>query len=487
MVENRPDWCLSRQRLWGVPIPAFYCKKCSNVLMSPEIIEHVQDIVKEHGSTIWFEKTAGGLLPDGTVCPECGHEKFNKEEDILDVWFDSGISHFAVLEPRKILCSPADLYLEGSDQHRGWFQTSILTAMGINGFPPFKSVLTHGFVVDGEGKKMSKSGGNVISPEQVMKKYGADILRLWVASTDYSSDARISEEILSQIADAYRRIRNIFRFLLGNLFDFRAASEPLQNVTTEIDRWALSKTASLIKNVTKYYENFKLYKAFQLIYEFCNIQMSSFYLDILKDRLYTFAPDSKERRSSQAAFAYISVTLTKLLAPVLSFTAEEIFSRSSSREKSIHLCSWPEVDKSLINRKLEGRWDKILKIRGEVLRVIENLRKEKVIGNSLECKVTLYVRDDLLHNFLKQLEKELPTIFIVSETELVNSENGSEIPDEAEQGIDIKDLFIQTEKSKGTKCQRCWRLTGDIGKNTEYPEICSRCANVLTTRTFQRQ
>ncbi|MFC1668692.1 class I tRNA ligase family protein [Chlamydiota bacterium] len=396
---------------------------------------------------------------------------------------DSGVSHHAVLRERKELQFPADLYLEGSDQHRGWFQTSLLTSMGTHNRPPFKTVLTHGFVVDGEGKKMSKSTGNVISPEQVMKKYGADILRLWVCSTDYSSDARMSESILQQIADSYRRVRNTFRFLLGNLYDF----DPSKNAVAipnleEIDKWALSKTYSLLKQITTHFDSFQFYKAYQQIYDFCNLSMSSFYLDILKDTLYTLQANAQERRSAQTVFSTIITVLNKVLAPILSFTCEEIFAHLSQQTdcNSIHLTLWPLLDEQYIDKTLEEKWDKLAIVRSDINRVIESLRKDKIIGNSLECEVILYITDETLFSFLQLFRGKLESLFMVSKVILKEGKQKKETAHRIFEAQAVKELFICAYKTNHQKCQRCWRYTDDIGKNTAHPTICLRCIGALS-------
>ena len=345
MLKTRPDWCLSRQRYWGVPIIAFYCKGCGSVLLDPETIKYVASLVEKEGAEVWFRKKEGELLPKGAKCAKCGSAEFRKETDILDVWFDSGVSHQVVLKDNKDMSYPCELYLEGSDQHRGWFQAALITGMGLDGEAPYRSVLTHGFVVDGEGKKMSKSLGNVITPEQVMKKYGADILRLWVSSSDYSEDIRLSDEILRRLADAYRKIRNTYKYLLSNLYDFEPAANSVPyDKMLEIDRWILSRLSAVVKAVEGHYETYAFHKAYRDIYGFCVYEVSSVYLDILKDRMYTFRADSRERRAGQTAMFEILSSLLKIMAPVLAMTSDEAWGylNFGGKPESVHLEKWPD-------------------------------------------------------------------------------------------------------------------------------------------------
>ncbi|MCK4859604.1 MAG: isoleucine--tRNA ligase, partial [Candidatus Omnitrophica bacterium] len=367
MLLLRPDWCLSRQRYWGVPIPVFYCVDCGKELTGSKILDKIERLIEKEGVEGWFEHSAEEILAKKTVCPKCSCQSFTKGKDILDVWFDSGVSHYAVLQERECLSYPADLYLEGSDQHRGWFQSSLLTAMALNDNSPFKAVLTHGFVVDGEGRKMSKSLGNVISPQEIINKRGADVLRLWAASADYNEDIKISSAILDSVIQSYRRIRNTVRFLLSNLFDFNPQKDKIDyNKLMEIDKWALLETHILLREVNKGYEKFQFHKVCQLIQNFCTVKMSTLYLDILKDRLYTFAKDSVERRAAQTSLYQILLTLTKVIAPILNFTAEEIWGYiPDAKEESVHLCSWPSLGKR-IDKGLEEKWDRLFEVRTKV-------------------------------------------------------------------------------------------------------------------------
>jgi isoleucyl-tRNA synthetase len=473
MLEERPDWCISRQRAWGVPIPVFYCQECGEILVTKESLEAVRQIFLREGADSWFLKEAGEILPASLTCTKCGARSFRKETDILDVWFESGISHLAVLETRPELRWPADLYLEGSDQHRGWFQTSLLTSVGVREVAPYGAVLTHGYVVDGEGRKMSKSLGNVVDPLEVIQKSGADILRLWVASADYTSDIAASPEILERVTEAYRRIRNTARFMLGNLYDFDLANHAVKyEDLEELDRWALLRLARLQEKVSEAFENYRFHTVFHQIYNFCVIDMSALYLDIIKDRLYTWASDSRGRRSSQTALWQILTTFAKILSPILSFTCEEIWRALPGKEEaSIHFCGWPQVISVHIDTDLEDRWDQLLKVRGEVSKALEIARNEKVIRNSLETAVTVYAEGDL-YRILQQYRELLPTIFIVSQVGVEKLP----APPEAHVGEEISALV---SKARGQKCERCWNYRETVGVNPEHPTICHRCLEAL--------
>jgi isoleucyl-tRNA synthetase len=475
MIENRPDWCISRQRSWGVPITVFYCEKCREVLADEKIMHHVADLFKEWGSDIWFEKEAEDLLPPGVVCPACGHDKFTKETDILDVWFDSGVSHAAVLEHRDYLNSPADLYLEGSDQHRGWFHSSLLATVGTRGIAPYRSVLTHGFVVDGSGKKMSKSQGNVIAPDEIIKKFGAEILRLWVAAQDYRDDIRISQEILQRLSEAYRRIRNTARYIVGNLHDFDPAQDGVsEGELWEIDRWALSRLEDLVNKVERSYEEYEFHVLYHAVHNFCSVEMSSFYLDVLKDRLYTFGQKSLDRRSAQTAMYRILDALTRLIAPVLSFTAEEIWGfLPGKREESVHLAGFPRFETSLLDAELEARYERLLAVRADVSKALELARNEKHIGHSLEARVLIEAPSGQWRDLLKAHENDLATLFIVSQAEL--AENLTE----AVEGQEVKGLKVRVEKAQGKKCERCWKYSLTVGESDQHPNVCRHCREVL--------
>lgn len=478
MMENRPDWCISRQRAWGVPIIAFTCKQCGELLLDRNVVDYVADIVEKEGADAWFVRTPAELLPPGTVCKKCGGEDLEKEMDILDVWFDSGASHAAVLRTRKDLSWPADMYLEGSDQHRGWFQSSLLISVATTGSAPYNSVLTHGFTVDGTGKKMSKSAGNVIAPQEVIDKYGAEVLRLWVSAADYRDDIRISSEILTHLAEAYRRIRNTCRYLLGNLADFHPETDRVADKDLlEIDRWALHRLQKLIERVHMGYEDFEFHIVFHSLHNFCAVDMSSFYLDILKDRLYTAKASSTERRSGQTVMHAILSSMVRLMAPVLSFTADEVWRYMKEREKteSVFLAPFPQADKKYIASDLESQWEKIIAIRGEAAKVLEALRRDKKIGHSLDSSVMLYAEPQLFE-FLQGYRNDLAFIFIVSSVQVAPE---SDAPDDAYTSEVVKGLRIAAGPAKGVKCGRCWMYSESVGTMKEHPEICSRCAGNL--------
>ena len=475
MVEGRPDWCISRQRSWGVPIIVAYCEKCGEALDDGKIMHHIADQFEATGSDIWFEKDAAELLPAGTRCPACGHDKFTKETDILDVWFDSGVSHAAVCEHRDYLVSPTDMYLEGSDQHRGWFHSSLLESVGTRDRAPYKAVLTHGFVLDKDGRPMSKSMGNVIAPEEIIQKYGAEILRLWVAATDYRDDIKLGQETLQRLSDAYRRIRNTARYLLGNLNGFNPASDMVaDNELLELDRWALSRLARLIQRVNSAYDKYEFHIFYHAVHNFCAIDLSAFYLDILKDRLYTSPTSSVAYRSARTALYRIADALTRMIAPVLSFTADEIWQRlPGEREASIHLATFPDSIAGYQDNELEARYEKLHKVRNEVSKQLENARAEKRLGQSLEAKVLLSVPEDY-RQLLEEYKELLPTYFIVSQVELTDN-----LPDPQE-GEHIAGLKLQVMAADGEKCERCWNYATTIGENAEHPTICHRCAAALT-------
>lgn len=478
MVRDRGDWCISRQRIWGVPIPIFYCKSCGKELINDETIKAVSSLFREKGSNAWYAYEASEILPKGTKC-ECGHHEFEKETDIMDVWFDSGSSHVAVLENNPQLAWPADLYLEGSDQHRGWFQSSLLTSVATRGKAPFKQVLTHGYVVDGEGRKMSKSLGNGIDPEDVIKEYGADILRLWVASSDYTNDIRISKDLLKQLSEVYRKIRNTARYILGNINDFNPDKDSVAyNEMTELDKWALYKMTGLIKKVNEAYSTYEFHLMFHAIHNFCVVDMSNFYLDIIKDRLYTSKPQSKERRSAQTAMYEILHSLVLMLTPVLAFTTEEIWQymphKASDDAESVQLNNWPEVKEEYINKALAEKWDKIISLRADVSKALELARANKTIGHSLNAKVTLFA-DGAYYDFVKSIEKELVPIFIVSACELKNFDDA---PASAQSG-ELVNVKVLVEQAPGEKCERCWMYSEEVGNNEQHPTLCKRCADVV--------
>jgi isoleucyl-tRNA synthetase len=473
MIANRPDWCVSRQRAWGIPITVFYCSACKQPLVKQETIDYVADLFAEKGADVWFEAEADRLLPKGTQCAQCGGKVFSKESDILDVWFDSGVSHAAVLESRDNLASPASLYLEGSDQHRGWFHSSLLTSVGTRGRAPYLSVLTHGFVVDGEGKKMSKSVGNSIAPDEVISKLGSDVLRLWVAAEDYKDDIKISNEILKRLADAYFRIRNTFRFLLGNLFDFDPGKDRVPyGDLYEIDRWALHQLQKLISRVRESYEGFEFHVVYHSVQNFCAVEMSAFYFDILKDRLYTFSPHSQGRRSAQTALCEILQALSSLMAPILSFTAEEVWKYipgESDKAESIHLTQFPTLRKEYLDGALNDRWERIWEIRAVATKALEEARKEKVIGLSLDAQVHLYLSEKD-YQFLQPYQEDLKFIFIVSSVTLHSAGKGP-----------ASEIRAEVLRAEGEKCERCWNYDVTVGLHEEHRTICHRCIKAIQT------
>lgn len=478
MVADRGDWCISRQRTWGVPIPIFYCKECNKEIINDDTITHLQGLFSEHGSDVWWAREVKDLVPPGLTCPECGAAEFRKETDIMDVWFDSGSSHMAVLETRPGLKWPADLYLEGSDQHRGWFNSSLSTSVAVRGVAPYKAVLTHGFLVDEQGRKMSKSLGNGIDPLDVIDKMGADILRLWVSSADYRTDVAVSPNILKQISEAYRKIRNTSRFLISNLYDF----DPEKDKTAyaemvEIDRWALLKLNTLIKRVTDAYENYEFHVVYHSIHNFCTVDMSAIYLDIIKDRVYTARADDKIRRSAQTVMHEILMALVKMLTPILAFTTEELWQYLPQREKvsSVQIAGWPEYREEYQDKSLEEKWDKILAVREFAAKPLEEARRAKTIGHSLDARVTLYA-DDKWYEFLQGIKEDLAVIFIISDVKL---EKYSRKPENAFTGEDFPGLAAQVEKASGLKCERCWIYSETTGQIKEHPTLCKRCADVI--------
>ena len=475
MVANRPDWCISRQRAWGVPITAFACKKCGHTLLDEKIANKIADEFEKAGADIWFEKDVKELLPSGTKCMKCGSQDLEKEENILDVWFDSGTSFAGVLEKRHNLKMPADLYLEGSDQHRGWFHSSLFASIGTRGIAPYRAVLTHGFVVDGSGRKMSKSMGNVIAPQEVINKHGAEVLRLWVSAEDYREDIRISEEILKRLSEAYRRIRNTFRYILGNLYDFDPSKDivPYKDLT-EMDRLTLHRLAKLTERILKAYETFEFHVIYHSVHNFCNVDLSAFYLDILKDRLYTSRADSKARRAGQTTIYYALDYLVRLTAPILVFTADEAWQYMPKRkEESIHLATFPEIKKEWLNDELEEKWEQLLKIRGEIAKAMEMARQEKVIGHPLDARVSVIPPKEL-EALIKEEARNLKESLIISQL-IVGAEEGGR----AFESKEIPGLKVYVVPAKGKKCERCWNFSEKVGENKEHPVICERCVEAI--------
>ena len=469
MVENRPDWCVSRQRGWGIPITVFYCTACKQPLVNQATIDHVARLFEEKGADIWFEEGVNHLLPQNAQCAQCGGKDFIKEMDILDVWFDSGVSYAAVLEKRRDLEFPASLYLEGSDQHRGWFHSSLLTSVGTRGRAPYLSVLTHGFFVDGEGKKMSKSSGNVIASEEVIGQLGADVLRLWVAGEDYRDDIKISNEILKRLADAYFRIRNTYRFLLGNLYDFDPEKDRVpHHELHEIDQWALHQLQKLIGRVREAYERFEFHVVYHSVQNFCAVEMSALYFDILKDRLYTFSQNSQGRKSAQTTLYEILKALTCLMAPILPFSTEEVWKyipQKEGKKESVHLASFPELQSEYLDDTLNDRWEQIWEIRAIVTKALEEARKEKVIGLSLDAQVHLHLPEKVF-SFIQGYEKDLKAIFIVSSVTLHPSK-------------DEKEVRAEVFPAEGKKCERCWNYDVTVGAHKEHATICHRCVEAI--------
>ena len=468
MVRERKDWCISRQRKWGVPIPIFYCKDCGEPLIDKTAMLSVADVFAKEGSNAWFDHDASEMLPAGTKCAKCGCTSFDKEKDIMDVWFDSGSSHTAVVRRRGYLNFPADLYLEGNDQYRGWFQSSLLTSVATMGVAPYKTVLTHGMILDMEKRKMSKSLGNGISPQEVIKQYGADVLRLWVASCDYQSDVNISFDILKQRSEAYRKIRNTARYILGNLADFNPDTDMVAlSELTSIDKWAIAQLNNLIDKVKTAYDNYEFHIVYHSIHNFCVVDMSNFYLDVLKDRLYTEKADSKLRRAAQTAIYLILNAMTRMLAPILAYTSDEIWKYlpHAANEQAEHVI-FNEMPAKLdldVDDSFMAYWDEIHALRDDVKKSLETIIKDKTIKSSLEAKVTLRAGGDKLA-FLKKAENELAAAFIVSE--VVIEDNGGE-------------LDIAVEKAEGEKCERCWIISRTVGADSTHPTLCAHCCETL--------
>lgn len=468
MVRERKDWCISRQRKWGVPIPIFFCKDCGEAHIEREAMMAVADLFEKEGSNAWYNHSAEEILPEGTKCKKCGCTDFEKEKDIMDVWFDSGSSHTAVVKKRDNLKFPADLYLEGNDQYRGWFQSSLLTSVATTGEAPYKTVLTHGMILDDESRKMSKSLGNGISPQDVIKQYGADVLRLWVASTDYQTDVHISNDILKQISESYRKIRNTARYILGNISDFDPDKDMVNlDKLMPIDRWALAKLNELQTRVKESYDKYEFHIVYHSIHNFCVVDMSNFYLDVLKNRLYLEKPDSIQRRAAQTAIYIILNAMTRMIAPILAYTSDEIwkFMPHSASDNADHII-YNEMPAPVVvdaDEAFMAFWDKIHELRDEVKKSLEPLIKEKTIKGSLEAKVTLSAGGEKLE-FLKKAEPELTDAFIVSAIEIINN-NG--------------ELEISVEKAEGEKCERCWTISKTVGQSAEHPTICAHCCENL--------
>ncbi|MDD5281180.1 MAG: isoleucine--tRNA ligase [Candidatus Omnitrophica bacterium] len=477
MVESRPDWCLSRQRYWGVPVPALVCQDCKEEFFNTEVIDKFAQFSAAEGSDSWFSRSINDFVPKGLICPECKKGKsFSKGADILDVWFDSGISAQAVLKKRKELGGvPAQLYLEGSDQHRGWFQSSIIPSMAIDGRPPFENVLTHGFVVDGEGRKMSKSQGNVISPFTIIKDYGADILRMWVASSDYNEDIRISKEILTRLSEAYRKIRNTAKFILSNLYDFDPDTDKISYANLRvIDKWILQEAKSVLTQAKGAYDSFEFHKAYKSIYDFCNEQLSMYYLDMVKGRLYTYGAKTVERRSVQTAIFEVLNMLVRMIAPVLAFTSEEIW-QIMPKDKdlrgisSVHLLEWPNLEAAVVPQDdIRLRMGAVILWIPLAAKGLEELRGKGQIGSSFDARIKLLTKSQERYTFLQSFNAELPEIFKVSQVELaIDNKLGEEIK-------------IEVDKADGVKCSRCWNYSPKVGSDPAHPLICDNCLKAIS-------
>jgi isoleucyl-tRNA synthetase len=471
MVAGRPDWCLSRQRSWGVGIPVFYCASCRGEVMTEASLEAVHQLVLREGSDAWFERPAAEILPAGFHCSRCGGGEFTKETDILDVWFDSGSTCRAVLETRPDLRYPADVYLEGSDQHRGWFNSSLMVGVGTKGEAPYRAVITNGWTLDAEGRAMHKSWGNAISPQEIVSRSGADVLRLWVASTDYFEDVRLGDEILKRVTDAYRRVRNTFRYLLSNLYDFDPARDavPLGEMQ-EIDRWALHRLAELLDRARDGYESYEFHRAYRAAVDFCAVDLSAFYLDVLKDRLYTSAPDARARRAAQTVLWKLADSLARLLAPVLSHTCEEVwgFLPGNGRAESVHLADFPVPDEAWRDPELAVRWAELLQVRDEVNRALEEAKAAGVVEKPLAARVTLIAPHELYER-LAAYRDQLAGLFIVSQAELVPGAAGAP-------------LAVSVAPAEGERCDRCWLVLPTVGQNAGHPTLCHRCVEAIAGR-----
>ncbi len=477
MVRDRADWCISRQRLWGVPIPVFYCDDCGDYVINDTSIDAVKALFAKEGSNAWFKYSAEQILPDGFACPHCGGTHFTKETDTMDVWFDSGTTHETVLGKSSQWPNhnwPADLYLEGGDQYRGWFQSSLLTGVATRGAAPYKGVVSCGWVVDGEGRKMSKSLGNGIAPEEIVRDYGADIIRLWVAASDYQVDIRISKDILKQLSEAYRKIRNTARFILGNISDFSPDTDSVADSEfTSLDRWALAELDALVALAHESYSNFDFHKVYHNLHRFCVVSMSNFYLDILKDRLYVTPKNGVQRRAAQTVIFRILVAITQIITPILAYTSQEVWSHIPAfdgKQQYAVLHDIPAAGRYKLSDEEKEKWDKIIAITQDVKKVLETARAEKQIGSSLEASVVLNCSDELF-GFVSSVQAELPDIFIVSQVVVQQGSAGA-------QG-EVEGLQVEVRFADGQKCERCWQYHTDVGSDAKYPTVCGRCAAIL--------
>ena len=470
MVKNRPDWCISRQRAWGVPIPAVDCAKCGEAILTRELVERAAGVFDEYGADAWYERPLEEFLPGGLTCPSCGGTAFERERDILDVWFDSGSSHEAVLPFRAELTWPAEMYLEGSDQHRGWFQSSLLVGLGTRGHAPYHQVLTHGFLIDVDGRKMSKSIGNVIAPAEVIKESGAETLRLWVASSDFREELRVGKQILQRVVEAYRKIRNTCRYLLANIYDFEPARDQLAAAAMqEVDRYALARYAEVAQGVLTAYDEYDFPSIFQRLNQLTTVDLSAFYADVSKDRLYTFGATSRERRSAQTAMYIMADGLARLLAPILPVTADDMWRHlPGDREASVHIAEFPDRQalQGWRDDALVARWSRLIEVRDVVNAALETKRQDKTIGTSLGARVTLRAGGDI-GKVLESVRDELPMLFIVSDVELVTMDDADGIVD------------VAVDKAAGEKCPRCWRIVSALALDTG---VCDRCTAALQTQ-----
>lgn len=486
MVSERPDWCISRQRAWGVPIPAFYCERCGTVLLTRDVVRHVQSIFAERGADCWFDEEMddSAFVPEGTTCEQCGAADWQREKDIFDVWFESGSSHNSVCRHREELRHPADLYLEGVDQYRGWFQLSLLPSLAAWGQAPFRTVMVHEFVVDEKGRKMSKSHGNFVSVREAVERFHAEILRLWASSVDYTCQTPFNADYVEQnMVDAYRRVRNTFRFLLGNTGDFDPSVHAVAyEELSELDRWALDETARLVEDVTRAFDSCALHRIHSRIHNFCTVEMSAVYLDALKDRLYCAAPHWPERRGAQTVLREILLVLCRLCAPILVHTAEEVWSHIAHRDEqteSVHLCHWPEAPHEWIDDELHSRWQRILAVRSDVARAVEDLREQGAVAKGMECAVKLWSADAELGELLRARKELLTELLIVSELEVLEQEPAPQQAATMLKGEKAPDLLVAVSPSPHAKCARCWSLRPSVGKHADFPDLCERCARAV--------
>jgi isoleucyl-tRNA synthetase len=474
MIASRPDWCISRQRVWGMPITVFYCENCSEPITDRKILDRVVELISQHGADVWYARTAAELMGPGAKCPKCGATEFRKENDILDVWFESGSSHLAVLTEANGLPWPADLYVEGGDQYRGWFHSSLLIGVGLKGSAPYRQCATHGWTLDEQGRALSKSLGNYVDPQELFKQYGADVVRLWVASVEFTDDIVISPTILARLSEAYRKLRNTFRYVLGNLSDFDPETDALPaSDLLEMDQWILVRAEQLVRDCRRWYEEYAFHRVYRAIYDFTSVDLSAIYFDVLKDRLYTTPARSKARRSAQTALYRLGYALVRLVSPLISFTAEEVWKylrKPAGAPDSVHLELFPEPEELTAGISLEDRdraqnWDRLISVRDVVLKSLETARQEKQIGAPLEARVRLSANGDL-YPLLEQYAADLPGLFIVSQVALEPQTTG--------------ELAVAIEHASGTKCERCWKYTEDVGSNPKFPTVCSCCAEAVT-------